>query len=87
MREADHTYTRPVVHDDTSMPALIATYFDGSDLDRKAQAARLSTVDEKGWPHASLLSAGDMLAIPPDRIRFAASPNQSPRPTSPVTGG
>ena len=24
----------------------------------------------KGWPHASLLSAGDMLAMPSGRIRF-----------------
>jgi len=28
-----------------------------------------------GWPHAALLSAGDMLALPPDRIRFVLFPN------------
>jgi len=35
---------------------------------------RLSTVDAEGWPHASLLSAGDMLALPHGRIRLAIHP-------------
>ena len=44
---------------------------DGSDLLEKTQALRLSTINTCGWPGAaSLLSAGDMLAMPDGRIRF-----------------
>jgi hypothetical protein len=48
----------------------VIRYLDGSDLLAKTQAVRLSTVDEKGWPRASLLSAGDMLALPGGLVRF-----------------
>jgi hypothetical protein len=34
-------------------------------------------VDADGWPHASLLSAGDMLALPGGRIRLAIHPGSS----------
>ena len=73
MREADHKYTPPAVSSRT-LPAAIAHYLDGANLLEKTQALRLSTIDAEGWPHAALLSAGDMLAIPSGRIRFVLFP-------------
>ncbi len=69
MTEA-HAYTR--AHDvrATEVPPEVSRYLDGTDLVAKTQAVRLSTVDETGWPRASLLSAGDMLALPGGVIRF-----------------
>jgi hypothetical protein len=74
MREADHQYTP--AHDVASraLPSAVAHYLDGADLLKKTQALRLSTIDEEGWPHAALLSAGDMVAMPNGRIRFALFP-------------
>jgi hypothetical protein len=46
------------------MPAEIFDFLNGDDLDRKlSQAIRISTVSEDGWPHAAMLSAGEMLAL------------------------
>jgi hypothetical protein len=46
------------------MPAEILDFLNGDDLDRKlSQAIRISTVSEEGWPHAAMLSAGEMLAL------------------------
>ncbi len=53
------------------MPAELARYLDGTDLLAKTQALRLSTIDAQGWPHASVLSAGDMVMMPSGRIRIA----------------
>ena len=72
MSEAAHGYVAPHTHD--AIPAEVVRYLDGSDLLAKSQALRLSTVDAEGWPHAALLSAGDVLAVPPDRIRFVIFP-------------
>jgi hypothetical protein len=69
MTSAPHVYEPPLVADAT-IPSAVANYLDGSDLLGKSQALRLSTVDADGWSHASLLSAGDMLAVGPDTIRF-----------------
>jgi hypothetical protein len=70
MSDADHTYIRPETASTTALPAQVAGYLDGTNLLAKPQALRISTVDAEGWPHASLLSAGDMLAMPSGRIRF-----------------
>ena len=70
MSDAAHTYIRPDTASTTTLPAQVAGYLDGTDLLAKTQALRISTVDAEGWPHASLLSAGDMLAMPSGRIRF-----------------
>ena len=70
MSNAAHAYTPPDTTSSTVLPAQVAQYLDGNDLLAKTQALRLSTVDAEGWPHASLLSAGDMLAMPSGRIRF-----------------
>ena len=70
MSDPTHAYMPPDAASTTVLPSQIVNYLDGTDLLAKTQALRLSTVDAEGWPHASLLSAGDMLAIPPGRIRF-----------------
>ena len=72
MKEAEHTYKVPTTSRD--IPDGVARYLDGTDLLTKTQALRLSTVDAEGWPHAALLSAGDMVVIPPRRIRIALFP-------------
>jgi hypothetical protein len=70
MSDAAHTYIRPDTAKTMTLPAQVAGYIDGTDLLAKTQALRISTVNAEGWPHASLLSAGDMLALPSGRIRF-----------------
>jgi Pyridoxamine 5'-phosphate oxidase len=77
MSEVEHAYTPPRADAANAMPAEVARYLDGTDLLAKTQALRLSTVDPKGWPHASLLSAGDMVALPSGRIRFALFPQSA----------
>src|SRR5271154_6740232 len=77
MSNAAHTYTPPETPGPPTPPAQVARYLDGNDLLAKTQALRLSTVDAEGWPHASLLSAGDMLALPSGRIRFVVFPQST----------
>jgi hypothetical protein len=74
MSNVAHAYTPPETTGSTGLPAQVARYLDGNDLLAKTQALRISTVDDKGWAHASLLSAGDMLAMPSGRIRFVVFP-------------
>lgn len=69
MEDADHAYT-PARGGDTQMPPALLHYLDGSSLQDKTQALRLASVDGAGWPHDTLLSAGDMLALSPQRLRF-----------------
>jgi len=74
MNEAEHAY-KPLPHvASKNLPTALARYLDGADLLEKTQALRLSTVDAAGWPHAALLSAGDMVAMPSERIRFVLFP-------------
>ncbi len=70
MSDTAHTYIPPDTASTTALPAQVAGYLDGTNLLAKTQALRISTVDAEGWPHAALLSAGDMLAMPSGRIRF-----------------
>ncbi len=70
MSEAEHRYTPPEIAATKSLPPGVVEFLDGTDLLVKTQALRLATVDATGWPHASLLSAGEVLALPPQRIRF-----------------
>jgi len=65
-----HAYTPAHETRVTELPVVVSRFLDGADLLAKTQALRLSTVDETGWPRASLLSAGDMLALPGGIIRF-----------------
>ena len=75
MNDTAHAYTPAEMS--ATLPAQVARYLDGNDLLAKTQALRLSTVDAEGWPHASLLSAGDMLALPSGRIRFVVFPQST----------
>jgi hypothetical protein len=77
MSNAAHAYTVPETNGSAELPAEVASYLDGNDLLAKTQALRLSTIDAEGWPHASLLSAGDMLALPSGRIRFVVFPQST----------
>ncbi len=77
MSNAAHAYTRPDTTATTVLPTSVAHYLDGTDLLAKTQALRISTVDAEGWPHASLLSAGDMLALPSGRIRLVVFPQST----------
>ena len=71
---SDHAYVPPDAAITSALPPLFADYLDGTNLLAKTQAVRLSTVDAQGWPHAALLSAGDVLAMPSGRIRFVLFP-------------
>jgi hypothetical protein len=70
MNQAGHIYTPPREHSAKAIPAALVNYLNGENLLAKTQALRLSTVDADGWPHAALLSAGDvlLLAAPPCSI-------------------
>ena len=70
----DHQYTPPRIADVAMIPDGVASYLNGSELLSKSQAVRLATVDEDGWPHASLLSAGDMLVPTAQHLRFVVHP-------------
>jgi hypothetical protein len=71
MNQPEHVYTSPHALSAKALPTAVIQYLNGEDLQSKTQAMRLSTIDAEGWPHAALLSAGDMLALADGRIRFA----------------
>ena len=75
MKEAAHTYVPPGI--EAAPPPAVAHYLDGTNLLQKTQALRLSTIDPDGWPHAALLSAGEMLILPSGRLRFVIFPNST----------
>jgi hypothetical protein len=75
VKEAEHTYTGPTTS--REIPDGVARYLDGTELLTKTQALRLSTVDSDGWPHAALLSVGDMVMMPDRHIRFALFPKST----------
>ena len=71
----DHVYTPPQVSSSAEIPTSVKNLLNGEDLLGKQQALRVSTVNADGWPNAALLSAGDMLVMPNDRLRFVIWPN------------
>jgi hypothetical protein len=75
MKEAEHIYKGAATS--REIPAAVVRYLDGTDLLKKTQALRLSTVDSDGWPHAALLSAGDIVVMPSGHIRFALFPKST----------
>jgi hypothetical protein len=77
MNEIDHAYMPPDTTSAQAVPAEVARYLDGTELLAKSQALRLSTIGVAGWPHAALLSAGDMVAMPSGRLRFALFPESA----------
>jgi len=68
MSDAEHVYDSPQVMTAKKVLPKVARYLDDTDLLAKTQALRLSTVNAAGWPHAALLSAGDMLAVTSERL-------------------
>lgn len=70
MDTGEATYT-PAREAGRQLPPALMQYLDGRDLPRKTQALRLCTVDGDGWPRETLLSAGEMLAMSPQQLRFA----------------
>jgi hypothetical protein len=77
MSGTEHDYVPPHVTTGKTVPPEVARYLDGTGLLAKTQALRLSTVDAAGWPHGALLSAGDMVVVPPGRIRFGLFPQST----------
>jgi hypothetical protein len=75
MKEAEHAYQAPKTT--SSIPDGLADYLDGTGLLSKTQALRLSSVGADGWPHAALLSAGDVVVVPSGRLRFALFPQSN----------
>jgi hypothetical protein len=75
MKKAEHAYKAPATSG--TIPAGVVHYLDGNELLTKTQALRLSTVDAEGWPHAAVLSAGDIVVMPSGRIRLALFPQSS----------
>jgi hypothetical protein len=71
MGNTEHVYTPPRTMPADEIPAGVLKYLNGENLLSKTEALRLSTVDADGWPRAALLSAGDVLALPDGRLRFA----------------
>ncbi|MBB2926905.1 pyridoxamine 5'-phosphate oxidase family protein [Paraburkholderia silvatlantica] len=59
----------------TQLPAALVREFDGEHLEaRLADAVRLSTVGEDGWPHGAQLSAGEILAVNATTLLIAIWP-------------
>lgn len=78
MNEANQVYVPPKPIDPKEIPSAIRSFLDGNDLPSKPMnAIRLSSVNEEGWAHSSLLSVGEVLALPNAKIRFAISPRSS----------
>ncbi|MCX5540844.1 pyridoxamine 5'-phosphate oxidase family protein [Paraburkholderia sp. CNPSo 3076] len=62
----------------TQLPAALVREFDGEHLEaRLADAVRLSTVSEDGWPHGAQLSAGEILAVNAATLLIAIWPQSS----------
>ncbi|QGZ60235.1 pyridoxamine 5-phosphate oxidase [Paraburkholderia acidiphila] len=62
----------------TQLPAALVREFDGDHLEaRLADAVRLSTVSEDGWPHGAQLSAGEILAVNAATLLIAVWPQSS----------
>jgi len=77
MNDGEHTDTPPRSTAARTLPEPMAHYLDGTDLLRKTQALRVSTVDADGWPHDALLSAGDAVVVSPRSLRFALFPQSA----------
>ncbi|MEM5314501.1 hypothetical protein [Paraburkholderia sp. JHI869] len=62
----------------TRLPAALVRELDGDHLEaRLADALRLSTVSEDGWPHGAQLSAGEILAVNATTLLVALWPQSS----------
>lgn len=60
------------------LPAALVREFDGDRLESHlADAVRLSTVSEDGWPHGAQLSAGEILSVNATTLLIAVWPQSS----------
>jgi hypothetical protein len=75
MSEANPLYLPPAEISRVDIPHEISVYLNGEDLATKNVALQLSTVDLDGWPHAALLSAGEILVLPDGYIRIIIFPS------------
>jgi len=67
-----NTLVQKIPETQTQLPHILVEYLDGTKLnDRVGEAICVTTVDSAGWPHTSLLSVGEILAIDPGHIRLA----------------
>ena len=71
MSDAEKVYTPPHELSGKGIPTDVLNYLNREDLLSKTQALCLSTVDPDGWPKAALLSAGEILALSDECLRFA----------------
>ena len=69
-KNTEHVYVPPSALTAGGTATDLRTLLNGEDLLSKTQALRLSTVDADGWPRAAVLSAGEVLALPNNRLRF-----------------
>jgi hypothetical protein len=73
---AEHIYQPP--RKEAELSTDLINYLDGTKLrERIGSGIRLTTIDEDGWPHAALLSVGEVLATDPNHICFVISPHST----------
>lgn len=76
MQSTEKVYSPPKKID--GLPPELFRQFDGDHLEqRMAEAIRLSTVGEDGWPHAAQLSVGECLAVTPHKFLVAIWPHSN----------
>ena len=62
-----------------TLPPELVGYLDGAKLsERVGEAIYVTTIDQDGWPHASLLSVGEILALDASHLNLALCSNGSP---------
>jgi hypothetical protein len=75
---SDHFYQPPRQTATALMPDDILDFLNGRDLHRKlSEAIRISTVSEQGWPHAAMLSAGEVLALDSSEVAILVYENSN----------
>jgi hypothetical protein len=76
--DSDHFYQPPKQIATAFMPDDILDFLNGRDLDRKlTEAIRISTVGEQGWPHAAMLSVGEILALDSSEVAILVYENSN----------
>lgn len=73
---SNHPYHPPT--EVPSVPPALREYLDGNDLrGRIGEAIGLTTVDAQGWPHAALISVGEIVAINQRQLRLVITPGST----------
>jgi hypothetical protein len=80
-------YEPPKQVSSSSLPHAVVEFLNGKDFERKAsQALHLSTVDEDGWPHGAMLSAGEILALDASEVAMLLYQSSNTSKNSRVMG-